>query len=224
MNSSIFEVISTNNLRLNSNSDGVQWDYSDEKLQQLIPSLSSHSDEDFVFAILNVPIEKNWFSRIIDDNLVIFSFHKVRDILTASNIPLDNIISRLLYAYTLTYLYSDNKIPNPDKMGEFKHDETRGCLFDMNGLIEDLVVSCDKPIICDWCKGRLTEDNKISLSVIDSVRSEIKKIRKDVYYRVSEYVKRHPILVLVISSFFVLSIGVISSVIGSCVADLISPS
>lgn len=212
LNSSIFEIDGhIENYALRCDSDGYNWEFSDDLVKQQLPK---ESNADYMIAITNVPIEGNWYTRRLGNNQVVFTFHEIKEILQEQNIPLENAVFRLLYAYTLVFLRSNNRIPNYGEVENFTHDETRGCLFDMNGIKTDLVASCHKPIICEDCCERLRR-NKVSQSTIDSTKNEIKKIRKDLYYRIFEAVKNHPILTLLLSSTFALIIGVASSVIGS---------
>ncbi len=210
--SSIFEIIGeVDNFALRCDSDGFGWEFSDALVKEQLPA---NSDTDFMIAIVNVPIEENWYSRRLGDNQIVFTFHQISEILEHYNIPLENVIYRLLYAYTLLYRRSENKIPDFGEARSFTHDETRGCLFDMNGIKTDLVVSCHNPKICDECQERLKKE-KVSHSEIENTQNEIKRIKKDLYYRILGNVKKHPIWALVVSSIFAVTLGVIGSILGS---------
>src|SRR5208283_5115351 len=50
--------------------------------------------------IVNVPIQDNWYSRRLGNNQVVFTFHQINEFLEHFNIPIENVIYRLLYAYT----------------------------------------------------------------------------------------------------------------------------
>ena len=115
------------------------------------------------------------------------------------NIPLENVVFRLLYEYTLVYRQHGNRIPPSTEKTNFTHDETRGCLFDMNGIKTDIIYSCHKPIICPNCVERIKHD-KVSNEAIETAQKEIKKIRKALYYRITDFIRRHPLLSLLISA------------------------
>ena len=134
--SSVFEIDGIESYTLNCDSDGNSWEFTDKTLEEVLPNKFSG---EFLIAIVSVPIEYNWYSRRISANRIVFSFHEIKEILRLSNIPLENIIYRLLYAYTLTYKRSGNCIPEAAVITNFTHDETRGCLFDMNGLKTDVI-------------------------------------------------------------------------------------
>ncbi|WP_337240304.1 hypothetical protein [Proteus faecis] len=84
----------------------------------------------------------------------------------------------------------------------------------MNGVKSDITESCNKPIICDSCFNKLAE-NKVPKNTIELARKEIKKIRKDFYYRISDYIKSNPIKSLSYSIAFALLLGITGSIIGS---------
>lgn len=197
------------NYALRCDSDCYGWVFSDELLKTQLP-VNFHAD--FLLAIVNVPIEYNWYSRRLGDNRVVFSYHEIKEYLLYENIPLENAILRVLYAYTLLYRRSGNRIPALSENTGFTHDETRGCLFDMNGIKSDLIESCNHPIICDECEERLRNE-RVSRETIKIAKKEIKKIEKQLYYKSVDFIKRHPIIALCLSSLFAISISIISSFI-----------
>ncbi len=210
--SSTFEVIDKiDTFSLEGNSDSVNWTFSDCLIKE---HFTGDYDADFVIALVNVPIEEDYYTRVLGDNQIVFTFHEVNEILERYNIPLENIIYRLLYAYTLVYRGGRNQIPNFSEFSSFTHDETRGCLFDMNGIKTDLAMACHKPKICDECSEKLKR-KQVSHSYIHSTQKDIKRIKKDLYYRILSSVKRKPIFSLFLSSLFAILLGVLSSVIGS---------
>ncbi|MEI8667559.1 hypothetical protein P4S65_04045 [Pseudoalteromonas sp. B131b] len=217
--SSLFEVIGKiDNHELRCNSDGFDWEFSDDLVREQMPKLNG---ADFMIAIVNVPLEGSWYSRRLGNNQVVFTFYEIKEILQSANIPLENVIYRLLNAYTFAYKRNENKIPEFHEMTDFTHDETRGCIFDMNGIKSDLVASCHNPIICSECKEKLRRD-RVSNDDIESAEKDIKKIRKDLYFRILEKVKRHPIWTLVLSSLFAFLLGVAGSITGSYVFEYLN--
>lgn len=204
-------------LRCDSDSEG--WEFSDELIKAQLPE--THG-ADFLLAIVNVPIQDNWYSRRLGENKIVFTFSQIKDFLTCENIPLENAIFRVLYAYTLVYRLSGNKIPGFDEVLGFTHDETRGCLFDINGIKSELIESCDEPVVCGECEERLRK-GRISTDTIKTVQKEIRKIRKSLYFRALDFVKSHPLSALAISSAFAIMLGVTGSLIASFVYDCIKP-
>lgn len=202
------------------NSDNYNWSFTDTSLEKTFPNSFSG---DFAIALVNVPLELNWYSRRLSNNRVVFTFHEMRDILSTASIPLENIVYRLLYAYTLLYLRSGNKIPLSGDHTRYTHDETRGCLFDMNGIKTDVIYSCHQPIICEECIGRLKND-KISSDKIRISQREIKKIKKPLFFVASDFVKKHPIYSLMVSTIFALFLGIIGSLAANVIWEKIKPA
>lgn len=220
-NSEVFELVGgIDSFDLRSDSDGPSWEFSDDLLREQLPA---HEGADFLLAIVNVPIEANWYSRRLGNNQIVFTFSQIKEFLAGENIPLENAILRVLYAYTLLYRRSGNNIPGFGEAPSFTHDETRGCLFDMNGIKSDLVESCNKPIVCGECEERLRNE-RVSNQTIKTVQKEIRKIRKHLYYRVFDFVKAKPVVALAISSVFAICLGVAGSLIASFIYDGIKPS
>ena len=216
--SDVFELageIETFSLRCDSDSDG--WVFSDALLKAQLPA---HAGANFLIAIVNVPIENNWYSRRLGDNQIVFTFSQIKEFLAWENIPLENAILRVLYAYTLLYRRSENRIPGLSEATSFTHDETRGCLFDMNGIKSDLIESCNKPVVCPECEERLRNE-RVSTQTIKLVQSEIRKIRKHLYYRALDFVKAKPLVALAISSAFAILLGITGSLVASYIYDTI---
>jgi hypothetical protein len=214
--SEVFELIGDiENFALRCDSDIESWGFSDALLKAQLPT---NNPAEFLIAIANVPIQDNWYSRRLGDNQIVFTFSEIKDFLALKNIPLENAILRVLYAYSLLYRRSGNKIPGFGEAPGFTHDETRGCLFDMNGVKADLVESTNKPVVCVECEERLRNE-RVSIQMIKTVQKEIRKIRKHLYYRISDFVKVNPALALAISSGFAVFLGVTGSLIASFIYD-----
>lgn len=208
--SKIFEIAGViENFALRTDSDGKRWDFSDVLIKKQIPSFP---EVDIIVALVNVPIEDNWYSRRLGDNKIVITFNEIKEILIDSNIPLENVVLRLLYSYALVFRENKNNIPTLANGIKFTHDETRGCIFDMNGLKVDLPASCDKPQICDECQERLKKGS-VSIDAITSAQKEMQLIRKNFYYRILEFIKTHPIWALIISSFYAILLNVVASLI-----------
>lgn len=216
--SELFELVHPiDEYPVTADSDLYEWQYSDDLISSLLPDFDN---ADFLFAITSLPLEDNWYSRRLSNNRVVFTLHEIRNILSSENIPLENAVYRVIYAYCLGFIRNGKKIPLYNNELSFTHDETKGCLFDMNGVKSDITESCNKPIICDSCFNKLAE-NKVPKNTIELARKEIKKIRKQFYYRVSDYVKSNPIKAFTYSVFFALFLGALGSIIGSILFEII---
>ncbi|MCK5541949.1 MAG: hypothetical protein KAI40_04595 [Desulfobacterales bacterium] len=177
-------------------------------------------DEDFMLVIANVPLEHNYYSRSLDGSRAIVTFHEINDILSKKNIPLENIILRMLYSYSFVFKRNENRLPLISDISTYTHDETRGCLFDMNGTKTDVFLSCDKPIICDECVESL-KHKRISINMIKNSQSDLKQITKPLFFRLADFVKRHPIWSLMISAISAIFLGIIGSLLAEVLINLL---
>lgn len=213
--SNIFEIepdFHSYDLRVES--DLYDWAYSDKQLATQIPC---NHDSEILVVLTSVPLEENYYTRRLHDNIVIFTFYEIARYLKFENIPLENVIKRLLYSYSLVYLRNKRKIPSSCEISNFTHDDTRGCIYDMNGVKDDITSSCHKPIICDECCERLRKE-QISNETLSTVKSELTKISKSRFYVISDLVKRYPIFSLIISSVWAVCLGVVGSLIASALS------
>ena len=178
--------------------------------------LPKQYDGDFFIGVTYVPIEDNYYARRLESNRVVLSYFEMYQILKHENIPAENLLLRVLYAYILVYLRNSKTIPVQRNGLSFTHDDTRGCLFDMNGNKSDVVFSLDKPIVCDECTTKI-RNKKVAEKCISLIKKEIGRIRKKKYYKIAEFVKRKPIVSICISAVF----GIAISLIANWIFDLL---
>jgi hypothetical protein len=217
--SSLFTVIGDiENYSLTKDSDGNGWEFTDASLEEVLPE---HFPGDFLIAIVNVPLECNWYSRRLSNNRVVFTFHEIKEILNHFNIPLENAVFRLLYAYMFLFKRSGERIPLNEEATNFTHDETRGCLFDMNGIKTDIVYSLHEPIICPDCVERLRR-KKVSNETISKAQKEIVEIKKPLFYRIVSFVEKHPIWSMFISAVSAIILGAIGSFIAAVMYEALN--
>jgi hypothetical protein len=210
--SDLFEIIKPlNTYTITTDSDGPEWEFTDENIQEQLPT---DFDADILIAITNVPIENNYFARRYPGNKICLSYYEMNDILLAKNIPIENLALRVMYTSSFVYRRYGNRIPLMTEKTNFSHDETKGCIFDMNGIKENAIYSTNKPILCNSCEQALT-NARIPKNIIDSTKEEIKKIRKRLYYRIADFIKVNPIWTIIISSITALVLGIIGSLIAS---------
>lgn len=211
-NSEVFEIVGQiDNYTITNNSDGLSWEFTDENIESQLPT---NFEGDLLIAMTHVPMEGNYYARRFTGNRICMTFFQIADMLSLSHIPIENLVYRLLYSYTLIYMRHGNKIPSKDEVTTFTHDETRGCLFDMNGIKSDIIYSANEPIICNECIQKLTIE-RVPINAINKIKEELKRIKKGTYYRIADLVKKHPIMSLVISTLTALIIGTLSSLLAT---------
>lgn len=182
--------------RLDSNNEYYDNSYLIEKINSF---QFEKQDYDFIFVISYIKFEDDWFSKILDDNKVIMSYYSILERLQGNSIPLENAVLTLLYSYAFLFK-KFNKIPSQNEEKNFLHTDTRGCIFDLSSS-DDIVYSCNTPIICKEC---LNDLNTISDNLIESVQTELKKIKKTTDNRMFAIVKKNPI----VSSLFAISLPI----------------
>lgn len=203
---------------ITTDSDGPDWSYSDSNLVSIIPQRNS---EDILIVITNVPLEGNYFARRFSDNRVCLTYYEMVDILTIYNISLENLILRVLYSISILYKRYRNRIPTRHEPTNFAHDETRGCLYDMCGIKTDIIHSLNKPQLCDDYVHDIThnENPRIDRSIIDKVQIELKKIHKERYYQILDFVKRRPVFTLILSTIITIVLGAVGSVLATILLE-----
>ena len=176
----------------------LAWGYSDSLLEKILPKPADFlTNADLSFFVFDVPLEDNYFSRIISGNRVLISYYEIKDFLTQENIPLENFILKLAYSYVLLYM-TDPIGLSMEKEILIAHDLRRGCLYDMCGNKKEIVYSTVVPSICNHCKDYLSS-NGISDAQIRTASKELKHIRRSAYYSIVAFLKKHPILSIIIS-------------------------
>lgn len=210
--SDVFEIVGQiDNYTITNNADGLRWEFTDNNIEPQLPDIF---EEDFLIAMTHVPLEDNYYARRFTGNRIYMTFYQMADMLSLSNIPIENLVYRLLYSYTLIYKRHGNRIPSRDEVTTFTHDETRGCLFDMNGIKSDIVYSTNQPIVCDDCVQRLTTE-RVPRNTIVKVKDEIKRIKKGTYYRIADLIKKYPIWTLPITTISTIILGTAGSLLAT---------
>jgi hypothetical protein len=201
---------------LPSDSDGVGWEFTDDNIKSIIPIEDGYQIR---LVIVNIPLEDRFYARRLNNNTAIITFNMMKEILQEKNIPLENLILRVLYAYSLLYLRCGKRIPEISEVLSFTHDETRGCIYDMTGIKTEIIYSTDNPILCESCYEKSKED-RVSIELLNKIRKELEWIRKPLYYRIIEFVTRHPVLSILISAIIGLLLGIMGNILSNIIWEL----
>lgn len=208
--SSIFEIVDKIDTVALPNTDRREdlSTYSSEALFNLI----DNSNADVVVGITYARINGEWYADNTEKK-AIFSLRPIVKFLEAEHIPLENAVIRMLYRWVLAFekgkLISANDV---------LHDETRGCMFDMNGVLEDVVFSFNAPKICVECQSKLLK-RRVPINVVEKVLCELKALKKPWLYLIEGWIKGAPRLSLVITLIAPVAFGVLSA----WVYDLLKP-
>lgn len=216
--SEVYTIVYTQPHDISAGADLSSWGYSDKLLEEILPSndalqnSSQHRDTpiDITIFVIDAPLYNNYFSRTLTGNRIVVSYYEIKDILQESNIPLENYLIRLLYAYSFIYMgKSGNDISMLDE-SYFAHDYYKGCIYDMCGNKRDIVYSVINPIICDECKVKF-RNKHIREDLIVKAQKEIARLNKRCSFRIQDYFQNHPIIKNVIHIVGTIIISIISS-------------
>lgn len=210
--SEVFALKNMGTIALPDYATGEDWGYSDG---QIAKALSGINDTNIVFAISSVPLDDNYYMRRLPGNKVVISLFQVGEILNEKSIPIENFVLKSIYETCVLYsLYRDREIPMTE-IASVAHDETRGCLFDMTGIKQEISVSSKAPILCDICYGKYLQKH-VPKELLDKIREELKKIRLPRYDRIVVTVKKRPVVWLVVTA----AISIALSVLGNYISHL----
>lgn len=206
--------------QLNQDGQGPDWEYTD---QQLAGQVKRPPNCDLMIIFLKVKLEDNWYARRLDDNRVLFTFYELDQILQLFRFPLQNLALRVLYAMSLVYRRYGDRIPPLAEPTNFAHDETRGCLFDMNASKIDVIHSLDRPHLCEHCVSQLKQ-SRVSNEVLDVVAKELRRIRRPLVDRIAAFVRDQTIWSIIISVLSALVLGTAASVLASYIYAYLRPT
>jgi hypothetical protein len=210
--SELFEIVKPiDYYSITKDSDGPNWQFSDECIESQLPK---DFDGDILIAVTKVPIQKNYYARRVANNRICLTFHEMSDVLQYYNIPLENLIFRVLYSASLVYKRYGNRIPESHEETHFAHDETRGCIFDMNGIKSEIIYSTNRPQLCSSCIEVLKTE-KIEANLLANIQKELRKIKKSFYYQVTDLIKAYPVWAIILTSLMAIIFGVIGSLLAS---------
>ncbi|MCC6579242.1 MAG: hypothetical protein IT440_02285 [Phycisphaeraceae bacterium] len=157
------------------------------------------SDANITVAITEYALEDNYYMRKLPSSVIVLSLYETAEFLERHNIPLEHFIIRNIYELCLLFhLYPNDLPPTRENVPDIIHDETRSCLFDMNGVKSDVVFSTSCPSLCHQCQARVARA-QLPEGIISCLEKELRKIRKPMYYRITDFVKQHPILSLLLT-------------------------
>jgi hypothetical protein len=164
----------------------------------------------FTVALISAPLQNNYYMRRITESICVISLFQMAEIVRDANFTIEQYIIRNIYELAVIY-QSNNALTLPNNE-TWAHDDTRRCLFDMNIDKSDIVFSLHKPELCTACTARALA-YQLPNDFIKNLKNELKKIQKPIYYRMLDWVKGHPILALVFSSLFAISLNLFASYI-----------
>lgn len=185
------------------------WIYTDATICNLLSANNiDNSSLDLCLCFIDLPIEENYFTRDLSDfdsKTVLCSFYQVEHIFSQNNVNLFNyvlciVLNKLVQIATLHEVNEKY----------YLHNDTRNCLFDMCGIKNDIVLKYGKPHICADCISKI-ESHLIEKEFIPLLQQEFKSFKKPLFYRILDFVKKQPVLSIIITFISTIIMNLISS-------------
>ena len=183
--------------------DCYGWSFSKESLAHKV---TVNESVDIAIGFIDQPFSDNYFAHRLTDNTGIVSFFEIDNIFADANVNEKNFLLLMIYESVLIYYTKANIIR------DIHHDDIRSCLFDMCGNKKDIIQSATSPCICYQCENTLRKQ-ELPKGLLDTLKQELKRIKKPLFFRIKDWVKAHPILSLLVTFMSSVIINVISSFI-----------
>lgn len=205
------DVTEIPSLSLESNDPWYQ--YSDDVLREEIAGKLEENKSTINVLVTKVKLENNWYVRVLNKNTVVVSLYEVSDYLSAANILIENFIIKVMIKVSLIQqIYKELSTSAYD----LAHEETRGCLFDMNNFKYEVIHNTNKVSFCSQCSALLDTKN-LPRGFKKDTEKDLGKLKKEFFYVLSDFVKTHPLLSVFLTGLF----GIIVNTISSLLYDVI---
>lgn len=159
-------------------------------------------------AIMNYRFDDNFYMHRVGANKVCISVFGLENILSEKKISIENFIIKSTYEIFIFYKILKNLISND--VYTFIHNDTRGCLFDMNGDKRDIIYNTEKPIICDECKGKINTKS-IPKNFLEDIQEELSKIDKPFIKKIENFISKYPLFSVLVTFAFSTVINLFSN-------------
>jgi hypothetical protein len=187
------------------NAEGDEWSYTDAQLERL---LTPTAGAEITLGLINAPLEDNFYLRRLPRNVAVLSLHEMAEIVQYDNFSVDTFIVRI--GYELAVLFkAEGRIPATGE-ATWTHDDIRGCLFDMCSSKGDIVFSLHRPCLCDTCRTRVLQKH-VDVELLPLLDKELRRIHKTLFYRLTDWIKVHPILALALTTLLAFAVNLASS-------------
>lgn len=179
------------------------WGFRFKTLNSILNNSFDKETNDLCIGFIDTQIERNYFSkRLSNYDIYVVSFFEIDKFLECNNIDIFNFL--LLTIYRSTSRFKAKGLP-------VAHDETKGCLFNMCGMKEDIIYSSSTPIICKECHSLLLQH--CDSQFLNDIILELSKVRKSIYYRIKDFIELHPWLSLTIGIVLSITLNILSNFI-----------
>lgn len=210
--SKLFSILDIREIPYLKIKDVIQDGYLDIKYspEQLTKLIQCPDNCNFVLAIMPYRFIDNFYMHRINSKCAILSLFGIKEILQKEDISLENFIIQQIYrTCAIRCIFNDI---STDDVYNIIHNDTRGCLFDMNGDRSHIIYNTEHPIICDDCKGKI-RSRPIDPNIINVLEQELKRIKKPIIIRVIRWIERHPFFSIIISAIAAIILNVVANLL-----------
>jgi hypothetical protein len=166
------------------------------------------SDSEIAVGIMAHRFVDNFYMHRVSTSCVLISLYGIDDLLAKESISIENFILKQLYEiFAIKCLMSD--ISSND-IYSIVHKDTRGCIFDLNGDRQDIIYNTERPVICTSCKSEFNK-RQIDNNVLMKIESELKRLNKPIIQRLEIFIRKYPLLSIVVSGLVAISLNLIAS-------------
>lgn len=171
--------------------------YTKEEIQSIMKDIEF---DGLCIAIMNYGFDDNFYMHRLGANQVCISIFGLENILSEKRISIENFIIKNTYEVFIFYKILKNLTKN-NEVYTFIHNDTRGCLFDMNGDKRDIVYNTEQPIICDECKGKISQKS-IPKNFLEDIQQELSKIDKPIIKKIENFISKYPLFSVLVTFLF----------------------
>jgi hypothetical protein len=188
--------------------------YSVDEIKDILSNIECNG---ICIGVMNYKFEDNFYMHRIDNNKICISIADLEQILQRKDILLENFIIKNIYEIFSFYKMFGSTLSG--NAYEFVHEDTRGCLFDLNGDKNDIIYNTEKPIICNECLSKI---NKKAMpdNFIPIIKSELQNINKPLIKTIELFIKKYPLLSIGITIIFSTMINIFSNFIWQKIAGI----
>lgn len=169
---------------------------------------------DFSVVIVNRPLQNNYFSRRINEKLVVVTIFDIEALNIHEGISIDMYLVRFLLGFS-TIFQAYNGLSEQAK--ELMQPNATGCLFDKSIYKPQIAAFFRQPKLSPAVITLLSEKT-LPKNYLTDLQNEIKKLKIGHYYRLKEWLKGNPIKAIAIT--FLIGL-ILSELLGNYIYDLI---
>jgi hypothetical protein len=140
-------------------------EYSDTKIYSMV---TNHVDGyEYLGLVTSVPIEGNYFTRTLSNNIVLLTFHETEDLLKDSMRTAEQYVALALVQELLSFEFQR---VSGLRWTDLFHADPRGCIFDFAKYKRQKLFKLKTCAICDICFGKLHSANVDNRLLSASIR------------------------------------------------------